>query len=334
MQKIACLLLLSFYLVSCGGDSNKANQSTSSHENEVLNELNQQLKENPKNASLYFKRGKLYHQLEMDSLALIDFQSAVDLDSMKAEYYSAIGDLLFEHKDVSGSIKWIQRAVFLNPDDEVAHLKMGKLFMFTEDYPKAFAEINTVLRTNVYNAEAYFLKGMCYKGMKDTAKAISSFQTAVQTEPRYVDAHMQLALLYEAKKDPIALKYFENAYKADSSDLEPLYGQGMFWQNQQKFSEAKKVFQRIINIDPSYPKSYYNMGWMLLQEDSTEKASRQFTIAIQQKPDYFQAYYNRGLCSEILGDFIKAKEDYNQALSFNPDYEDCKKALARVSSKN
>lgn len=329
MRKIVCLIVLSFYLYSCETGS----KETVKIENTALEDISEQIKKEPKNASLYYKRGQLYRQLELDSLALIDFQSAVDRDSTKAEYFSAIGDLLFEHKDISGSIKWIQRAVFLNPDDEIAHLKMGKLFMFTEDYPKAFAEINTVLRTNVYNAEAYFLKGMCYKGMKDTAKAISSFQTAVQTEPRYVDAHMQLALIYEAKKDPVALKYFENAYRADSTDLEPLYGQGMFWQNQGKYAEAKKVFQRIISIDRSYPRSYYNIGWMLLQEDSTEKAARQFTIAIQEKPDYYQAYYNRGLCYEIQGDHAKAKEDYNQSLTFNPDYEDCKKALARVSNK-
>ena len=121
-------------------------------------------------------------------------------------------------------------------------------------------------------------------------------------------------ILFEAKKDPVALKYFENAYRADSSSLEPLYGEAMYWQNQENFTEAKKVFTRIISIDRTYPTSYYNMGWMLMQEDSTEKAIRQFGIAIQVKPDYFQAYYNRGLCHEILGDIPKAIEDYKQSL--------------------
>jgi tetratricopeptide (TPR) repeat protein len=144
---------------------------------------------------------------------------------------------------------------------------------------------------------------------------------------------MQLALIFEAKKDPIALSYFENAYKSDSSDLEPLYGQIMFWQNQGKYAEAKKVIQRIVSIDRTYAKSYYNMGWMLLQEDSTEKAIRQFGIAIQEKPDYVEAYYNRGLCYEIEGKMEQAKEDYNQALTFNPDYEPGKTALQRVNSK-
>jgi tetratricopeptide (TPR) repeat protein len=298
-----------------------------------LKRLDDAIQQKPQDASLYFKRGKIRSTMKQDSLALVDFQKAVQLDSTKAEYFSAIGDILFEHKDISGSVAWIQKAVTLNPDDEVAHLKMAKLFLYTEDYPKAFAEINTVLRGNVYNPEAYFLKGMCYKSMKDTNKAISSFQTAVQTDPRFIDAHLQLAIIYESRKDPLALKYYENAYKADSSTVEPLYGQIMFWQNQNKFEEAKKVCKRIIEIDRNYPKSYYNLGWMLLQEDSVEKAKRHFEMAIQVKPDYPEAYFNRGLCSEILGDNTAAEADYKQALSFNPDIQPVKEALQRIQQK-
>ncbi len=321
-------------LASCGwiGDQ-EVGVTETSERTEELQILDKAIKANPDDASLYFKRGKVWRTLGKDSLALLDFYAAANKDSMQAAYHSAIGDLLFEHKDISGSLPWIQKAVQLNPKDEVAQLKIAKMLFYLEDYPKAFAAINTVLRTNVYNAEAYFLKGMCYKHMADTAKAISSFQTAIQSEPRYVDAHMQLALIYEAKRDPVALKYFENAYRADSSDMEPLYGQGMFWQNQEKFEEAKTVFQRIIRIDKNYPKSYYNIGWMLLQQDSTEKAARFFTMAIEVKVDYAAAYYNRGLCYEIMGDKAKAIEDYEQCLVFAPDFEDCQLALKRIQSK-
>jgi tetratricopeptide (TPR) repeat protein len=325
-------LLLYLPLACNTANKTASNTETQTRPPEII-PLDEAVQKNPNNADVYFKRGLAWHKLGMDSLALVDFHSAVQHDSMQAVYYSAIGDLLFEHKDISGSIPWIQRAIALNPNDETARLKMAKLFFYTEDYPKAFAEINSVLRGNVYNAEAYFLKGMCYKNMKDSNKAISSFQTAVQSDPAMAEAHMQLALLFDARRDPLALNYFENAYRADSSNLEPLYGQGMFWQNQQKFTEAKKVFQRIISIDRTYPRSYYNIGWMLLQEDSTEKATRFFSMAIEEKPDYADAYYNRGLCYEIQGDNKQARTDYEQALVFNPDFPACQTALNRLPSK-
>ncbi|MCC7029415.1 MAG: tetratricopeptide repeat protein [Chitinophagaceae bacterium] len=328
---IAFVLLIS----SCNNAGGKKEESGKEPQPDMVlvEKLSADLKNEPKNAALYFKRGQAYRAVKMDSLALMDFQKATVLDSSQSKYFSAVGDLLFEHKDITGSVPWFQKSLALNPGDEKAHLKMAKLFLYIEEFPKAFVEINTVLRGNVYNAEAYFLKGMCYKSMKDTAKAISSFQTAVQTDPKYVDAHMQLALIYEAKKDPVSLKYFENAYQADTFNMEPLYGQAMYWQNQQNFTEAKKVFKRMILRDRSYAKSYYNTGWMLMQEDSTEKAIRQFDIAIQNKPDYADAYYNRGICKEILGKNADALEDYNQALSFNIDNASYKDAQQRVTQK-
>lgn len=334
MRLLYGLLFLALWSMSaCQSKPEKTASTSVPAKPPEISSLDEAIDKNPNQAELYFKRGLAWHIAGNDSLALSDFNQAVQRDSMQAKYYSAIGDLLFEHKDISGSIPWIQRAIALNPNDETAHLKMAKLFFYTEDYPKAFAEINTVLRGNVYNEEAYFLKGMCYKGMKDTNKAISSFQTAVQTNPNMAEAHLQLALLYEARRDALALNYYENAYRADSSDLEPLYGQGMFWQNQEKYSEAKKVFQRIISIDRTFPRSYYNIGWMLLQEDSTDKAARFFSMAIQEKPDYAEAYYNRGLCYEIQGDFKKAAIDYDQALVFNPALSACVTAKQRLQSK-
>jgi len=335
MKQLSILLSLIILYSSCNLFSDKKSTSNTENTAEVsdADKISAEIAKSPANAELYYKRGLAYKSAKQDSLALMDFQKSTQLDSTVAKYYSAVGDLLFEHKDITGSVKWFEKALSLNPDDEKAHLKMAKLFLYIEEFPKAFVEINTVLRGNVYNAEAYFLKGMCYKSMKDTNKAISSFQTAVQTDPKYVDAHLQLALIYEVKKDPISLKYFENAYKADTTNIEPLYGQAMFWQNQNNYTEAKKVFRRIVLRDRSYPKSYYNTGWMLMQEDSTEKAIRQFDIAIQNKPDYADAYYNRGICKEILGNHADALEDYKQALSFNMDNPSFKEAEQRVAQK-
>jgi len=107
----------------------------------------------------------------------------------------------------------------------------------------------------------------------------------------------------------------------------------MFWQNQNKFEEAKKIFTRMVSINRQYPKSYYNMGWMLLQEDSTEKAIRQFNIAIEVKPDYADAYFNRGLCYEIQQEYQNAIHDYNQAINFNQDNNNYQIALKRATQK-
>jgi tetratricopeptide (TPR) repeat protein len=298
-----------------------------------LKNITDEIKKSPKDASLYFQRGTMLRKMQFDSLAVKDDRTAISLDSNKAEYYSAIGDLLFEDKDIAGSLIWIQKAIEKNPKDRKAHLKVAKLFLYIRDYPKAFAEINVVLRQDVYDPEAYFLKGMLYKDSKDTAKAISNFQTAVQVSPDYKDAVVQLGLLYSAKKDPIALKYLENAYKIDTTDVFPIYAMGVYYQDTKDYVKAKELYKRCIIQDRHSADAYFNMGYILMQEDSLAKSYRQYDMVIKIDPRNPTAYYNRGLCSEMMDSVKKAADDYRIALSLDSSYSSPKEALKRLKGK-
>ncbi len=300
----------------------------------VLKEITTQIHQNPEDASLYFKRGIILKSIGVDTLALKDFNNAIKLDSTKANYFSMLGDLLFEHKDVSGSLPYLLKAIKLNPKDPTAHLKVAKLNIFLKDYTKAFAEINIVLRQNTMMPEGYFLKGMIYKDLSDTTKAMSSFLTAVQVDPTYKDAIFQLGLMMSQKKDSTALKYFDNAFKADSTDVYPLYAKGMFYQNIERFEQAKSVYTNCILHEPNFSDAYFNIGWILMQQDSFEKAARHFDIVAKLEPTDASAYYNKGLCYELMNQKSKALEEYKQAIVFDKNYKEAKEGIQRLSKTN
>jgi tetratricopeptide (TPR) repeat protein len=328
------LLVVAVVIHSCTGSNSSAIDSKSPfYKDSVVRSLTVKIQEHNKDAALYYDRGLRLHRIGDDSLALNDFKQAVSLDSSKAQYFSAIGDLLFEHKDIEGSVKWLQRAVSLDPKDPKAHLKIAKMMLYMKDYPKAFTEVNTVLRQDVYNPEGYFLKGMIYKDLKDTDKAISSFQTAINTAPDYSAAVLQLGILFSARHNPIALKYFDNVYKMDTTDVLPIYAKGMFYQEQNDYAHAKDYYRECIEHDHQYLNAFFNLGWIYMQQDSLEKAWRHFDIATKIEPNNFKAYYNRGLCSEMMKKKTEAIEDYKQALVFNPKYADAQVALKRLESK-
>lgn len=329
---VCCISALCVAMLSaCGGSSNSA-ANNPAFQLPAVKQYTDGIEKNPDDASLYYKRGKALHGMQQDSLALNDFNKAISLDSSKAEYFSAIGDLLFEHKDIDASLHWITKAIKLNPKDPAAHLKMAKLFIYTKDYTSAFSEINTVLRQDVYNPEGYFLKGVIYKELKDTTRAISSFHTAVQVQPSYRDAIIQLGLMYSMKKDVSALQYFENAYRLDSSDVFPIYAKGVFYQDMNDFKNAKEQYKQAILKNRDYPDAYFNMGYILLQQDSLEKAKRQFDIITQLEPNDPEAYYNRGLCSELMGMKDEAIKDYKQALAFDDTYKEPQDGLKRLAA--
>lgn len=299
----------------------------------VLSGITDEINKSPKDAALYFERGRQLQKLRYDSLALKDYKKAVSLDSSKGEYYSAIGDLLFENKDITGALEWIQLAIKKNPEDRKAHLKIAKLFLYTGDHARAFAEINLVLRKNVYDPEAYFLKGMLYKDMRDTAKAISNLQTAIQVAPDHRDAIVELGLLYSAKNDSIAIRYLNNAFVMDSTDVFPIYAKGVYFQQHNDYARAKAEYRRCILADRHFTDAYFNMGYILLQEDSVAKAWRQFDMAIKTDPTNTTAYYNRGLCSEMMDSMANAVTDYRMAARMDTGYAAPRKALQRLMKK-
>ncbi len=298
-----------------------------------LKKITEQINNSPKDAELYYNRGKMLRKLKQDSLALKDYKMATTLDTAKAEYFSAVGDLLFEKKDISGSVQWLQKAIRLNPTDRRAHLKIAKLFLYIKDYGKSFAEINIVLREEPFNPEGYFLKGMLYKDMKDTGKAISSFETVLNVAPEYRDAAIQLGLLYSMRKNPIALKYLDNAFKLDSIDVFPIFAKGVFYQNNKDYVNAKAAYKECIIRDHHYVDAYFNTGWILMQQDSFAKAYRQYDLVTKIDPSNPSAYYNRGICSELMDSVKKAIDDYKLALLLDTGYASPKEALKRLKVK-
>ncbi len=329
---IQFLLLLAGWLVviSCGQKHTPPPPNPVFNSDPRLKDITDRIASEPSRAELYFQRGKMLRRLKEDTLALNDFKKASSLDTNNAQYYSTIGDMLFENKDIEGSVFWLQKAIAKNPTDPQAHLKIAKLFLYAENYPKVFEQVNIVLRKNIYDPEAYFLKGMAYKEMKDTNQAISNFQTALEHTPDFHPAIVQLGLIYSQRKDPLAIKYLDKAAAIDTGDVFPIFARGVYYQDKKDFEQAKKEYRHCIIRNTHYIDAYFNLGWILMQQDSTEKSFRQYDIVTKIQPDNPTAYYNRGICNELLKKPKEAVADYRRALVLDSSYASPKKALLRM----
>lgn len=338
MRLTSRIYFLGFYflyvlLLSCGTNtqSNISNIPRGGvFDSVIVIDISKQIANNPNDATLYFKRSEILRTLNGDSAAIIDLYKAISLDSNKANYYSAIGEILFERKDIEGSVYWFKKAIERDPIDPIAHLKFAKMLVFVNDNQKAFDEINTVLRRDPYNPEAYFLKGMVYKNLNDTSKALSSFQTAVQVDPLYQPAILQIGFIYATQNDDIALKYFENAYNADSTQLISLHAKAMFYQSRNKVDTAKDIYRLIIKKDTLYTDAYFNLAYLLMQGDSTQKAEILLSHIIALNPNDAETFYNRAVCRELQGDTNNALNDYQEALKLDPAYPEARKAIGRL----
>jgi tetratricopeptide (TPR) repeat protein len=325
-QNISILLFVVGLFASCDFFSGKKTEATKSD----LQALNDKIKAEPNNAALFFARAKYYEANKKDSLAIEDFLQASLLDSAESKYYSAAAKILFDKKDPR-CVPLIQKALQKNPNDIDACLKIGTILFYEKKYSDAFLYINKVLKADMYNADAYFLKGMCYKEMGDTTIAMSSFETANKMNPKFVDPLLEMANLVSAKSDKEAIAYFEKAFQADTTNVDPINGIAMMYEKKKDFMNAKKYLKLCIEKNLHFAKAHYNLGCILMDEDSLDKAIRCFNIAITNDAQYADAYFNRGLCKETMNNTTEALADYKQALIFDDSYQPAVEGIKRLT---
>src|SRR5947209_8004191 len=106
MRYFHCLLIF-LCLAACKHTTTQTtNASSSILASPNIAPLTQAINADTAKADAWYRRGLALHKMGQDSLALNDWYVAARLDSNRAEYASAIGDLLFEHKDVKTATVW------------------------------------------------------------------------------------------------------------------------------------------------------------------------------------------------------------------------------------
>ncbi len=315
-------ILIDQNLIEAGSDS-------------VLLSFNERIRNNPNNPDIYHERALYYFEHKNDvEQAFADMRRVFTLDTTNSKYFVTLADLYLA-KGMSGNVKAsLKKAIELDSKNISAYTKLAELNLYIKDYNACLQAANDVLKIDVYNPRAYFIKGMAFKELGDTAKAISSFQTVVEQDPEYYNAYIQLGLLFSAIKNPLAIDYLNNALNLQPQSIEAYYAIAMFLQESGNINKAIDTYNTILKIDSTYNDAHFNLGYiaMVMQNDMA-KAIKHFTDNIRFHPNNYEAYYMRGLCYERLKDKTAAERDYREALRLYPQYDNAAIALGNLIDK-
>jgi tetratricopeptide (TPR) repeat protein len=319
-----CLIAV-FALFSCGEKK---------HELDSIDGMNAALTDNPADTAARFARAKYYQAKGRNDSALADMQVLVKTDSLRPDYYLTMADIYLAVNQTRYTRKALQRAISLNSELELAHMKLAELYLYVEMRQEALNELNEVLKRNKNNPKGYYLKGMIYKESGDTALAISSFITTTEQDPNYALAYEQLGLIYADKGDKRCLDFYTNALRINPKNSLTRYNIGYFYQSAGDTANALKTYRELIAIDSKFANAYYNIGYILFELKNNPKAAVPYFLqAAAAKPGYVEAIYMSGLCNEQLGNKELALKDYSTAIKLDPNFTLAQSAFQRLGGK-
>lgn len=327
--------LLALALLACKADPKPAANAADQQDPELAR-LNALLAKDPKNDSLLYYRARAFYKLDAFDEALVDASHAIQLDSTRPAYYHLLADILIDYarpNDSRRAIEVLKKAAQKFPDRIPTLLKLSEFQLIVQQHADALSTLDHILQRDPQNAEAFFMAGRVALDKGDTTNAVASLQKSVRLDENNTDAWMFLGRIFTNRNNPVALQYFDNALRVDSTNLAALEFKGVFYKRTGQFDKAFQVYRDLVVRDPEYSDAYFDMGMIYLELDSLSLAYTNFDIAIKADPLFIRAYYYRGVTSEEMGNPEAALADYKQANGMAPDFPEAKEAVARLSKK-
>ena len=337
MKTYACLLFIVILAACTSSPKTEADaQQPETPKVSRLDSVNQLLLENPNSVDLFLERAELFMLMDSLDIAVKDINRALRIDSTSAQAHHDRGEIHYFKRDIDLALKEFDVCIEYDPDHCPCLLKKAEIQMLLRQYEEALTLINSALRVDEFQPEAYYMKGLLYKEAGDTNLAVSSYITATELDPMFYDAYIQVGLLYAIAHSDLALEYYTSALDIAPNSVEAMYAKGVYLQDNaqgraDRLREALEVYDDIQMVDTAFAAAPYNQGYIYLEYLADyDSAATKFGIAIEKYPMYFQAFYNRGLCFESLDQLQRALNDYNKALHMKPDYTPAAIAKSRV----
>lgn len=288
-----------------------------------ISELSKALVEDPNNVHLLTLRKDKFLSENRLKAALIDQKQIFALDSLNVQKRYDLASLYYRIAE-EGQFEYFSKSLtlldnsFISENNNPKHLLLrAKLYYLFQKHQLTLMDLNSCLKINPFEAEAYFYKGLVYKEFSDLEQAKSLFQTAVEQWPEFTDAYEQLAFIYAFENDTLAELYFSNAIETDSLNISLWYNKAMYHQKLMQYDHAIKCYKSMLRIDPRNVKASYNLGYINLVLENYLEAANLFSEVIFNNNSFATAYFSRGLCFKYLGRYSEAKKDFNKALKLD-----------------
>ena len=276
----------------------------------------------------YSALGKYYFSKERYEDAIKQYEIAASKNE-RAIYYSNIGDAYSRLAMWDESIRFYEKALALDPEDDLVYNNLGNAYYGKGNYEDA---MEYYLKAIKYNSEPvyYTNMGMACSMQNKFDEAIEYLETALAINPKHTPAHVELAYAKLSKynsEEPSesvllqeALDHYKETFKIDPSEFNyfDYTCLGEVYYKLGKLDEAIENYKKSIELDPRHSRAYNGLGTVYFGKGEFHNALEYYKKALENKPDYYIYADNIGSCYKKLKEWDQAIMYYKKALDLNP----------------
>ena len=221
---------------------------------------------------------------------------------------------------MDASIADFDRAIALDPNNEVAYRERARNYRMTGRLDQALVDINAALRLKPNDFIALDVRANIFNNNRQYDRAIEDYNEALRLNPKFAQSYKNRGAAYYFKGDyQAAIKDYDRSIALDPKDAKTFTNRGAVYKKLGRYDQAVADDSEAIRLDPSVPEFFDNRGLNYQANGDYDRAIADFSEAIRLQPKA-KFLTNRGDSYNLKGDYDHAIENYDRALSLNPAF--------------
>jgi len=207
--------------------------------------------------------------------------------------YAHYGWTLFQRGDLDASMRYLEHALKIKPDDAEAHDSLGLVLQQKGLLDEASVQFTAALKFRPNDPVAYMNLGGILKQKGQVDAAVSHYRKALELKPDDAEMHARLGgVLRQQGMVDEAMAHLMIALESNSGDARAHRDLGLALHQKGRLSEAIPHYQSALAIKPDYAEAHNDLGVALLQKGQTSDAILQFRQTLALVPNNVETLDN------------------------------------------
>lgn len=218
---------------------------------------------------------------------------------------------------------YVQLALYLNPQLDIAHALRGELLEVQEDWEGAAKSFGAIPRSSPLSSFATVAVARDLAQLKRYKEATKLLRADLRRQPADADALIALGDLYRAQeKWTEAADSYAKALEVASDDKRwsVLYARGVSLERAGNWPRAEQLLKEALALRPNQPQILNYLGYSWIDRgENLKEALALITKAVAAKPDDGYIVDSLGWAYYRLGDYKNATKYLEQAVELKPN---------------